>query len=277
MNENIQILLLAAFVVIVSILIIFLIFKTFHDVIRGVLNLYFRHELSLLFLNKKLKPKYREILIGYCQFYHRLSNKKKLIFEKRVQKFIDNKEFVARGDLSEVTDEMRVLISSSAIQITFGLPGIYLEHFNRILIYADDYYSTIFNRYHKGEVNSKRGIIILSWKSFLEGNADRTDGINLGLHELAHAIHFEDAVRNNEYNFLDYDSWIRWESEVGWELQRNEDGSPPFFRKYAYTNRHEFFACAIEHFFERPQEFLEQKPKLYKLLSRLINLDPLAL
>ena len=90
---------------------------------------------------------------------------------------------------------MKALIAGSAIQLTFGYPDVDFGHFWRILIYPDNYYSTITHRYHKGEVNIK-GIIVLSWKSFKEGFADSTDGRNLGFHEMAHALRLINIVEN---------------------------------------------------------------------------------
>ena len=83
--------------------------------------------------------------------------------------------------------EMKTLIAASAIQITFGLPSVYFKRFYQILIYRDDYYSTITHHHHKGEVNT-RGFIVLSWKNPVMGYINNTDGRNLKLHEMAHAL-----------------------------------------------------------------------------------------
>ncbi|MDH5379728.1 MAG: zinc-dependent peptidase, partial [Cyclobacteriaceae bacterium] len=100
-----------------------------------------------------------------------IPQKKQRLFRARVAKFIAMKEFVVRGDLPKVTDEMKVLIGSLAIQLTYGHPNIYFQNFYKILIYPDSYYSEISKNYHHGEV-SPRGYIILSWKNFLEGWID---------------------------------------------------------------------------------------------------------
>ena len=36
------------------------------------------------------------------------------------------------------------------------------------------------------------------------------DGLNLGLHEMAHALHLENATTNEEYGFLDDDVLKVW-------------------------------------------------------------------
>ena len=49
-----------------------------------------------------------------------------------------------------------------------------------------------------------------------------------------------------------------------------------FLRSYAGTNEAEFFAVAVEYFFERPQEFQTALPELYGTLGSLLRQDPAA-
>jgi len=245
-----------------------------YTIIRDLVNYFFKDYINRYLLLKKLKPRYKKILVDYCLYYHQLDAQDQKIFRRRVQKFISIKEFVPRGDLRKVTDEMKVLIASSAIQLTFGHPGVYFEHFWKILVYPDTYYSNIAQRYHHGEVNTK-GYIILSWVNFMEGYINRTDGINLGLHEMAHALKLENAIRNNEYDFLDFDVLKSFDIESKKEIEHIRNGDIEFFRDYAGTDEHEFFAVVVENFFERPALFKEKKPYLYDLTSKLLNQNPL--
>lgn len=50
-----------------------------------------------------------------------------------------------------------------------------------------------------------------------------------------------------------------------------------FLRKYASTNREEFFAIAVENFFERPQQFSQTLPHLYTAMVHLLKQDTLKL
>ncbi|GAA0892312.1 zinc-dependent peptidase [Fulvivirga kasyanovii] len=228
---------------------------------------------SFIKKHQKLPGKYQRILQNYSSYYNLLSQEDKDKFQARVHHFIYSKRFIPRG-FSKVTDEMKVLISAAAIQLTFGLPQVYLAHFDKILIYPDTYYSTINKTYHVGEVNPRMGAIILSWKSFVDGYADPTDSYNVGIHELAHAIHFENRIRNSEFDFLDAESLYILGKIAAAEIPKLQKGEPHFFRSYAGTNEHEFFAVALEYFFERPVEFREALPLLYKTLTRLLNQDP---
>jgi Mlc titration factor MtfA (ptsG expression regulator) len=257
-------------------LIVFVIFWQSWLVVRAVANFFLKDYINRHLIFRKLNPSSKKFLEDNFKYYQRLNNSDKVIFERRVQKFISMKEFVARGELKVVTREMKTLIAASAIQITFGLPSIYFRHFYRILIYPDAYYSNITKRYHRGEVNST-GLIVLSWKNLINGYLDDTDGRNLGLHEMAHALKIADSIQNEEeYDFMDSGTYSKFISEARLEMQKIAIAKSSFFRDYAATNDYEFFAVAVENFFERPKIFYEYNQKLYELLCELLNQNPLT-
>ncbi|HLT71939.1 MAG TPA: zinc-dependent peptidase [Cyclobacteriaceae bacterium] len=219
-------------------------------------------------------PYYRELLQKYFRYYQGLSEQNKRAFEQRVCRFIYSKKFIPRG-MKEIPLEMLVFVAAVAVQITFGLPNVRLTHFNKILVYPDNYYSRITQRYHKGEVNPAFGIIVLSWTNFMEGFLHAEDAINLGLHEMAHALRIENIIRK-EHSFFEgslldkLDEWCK-------RICDDSTGSIAFFRPYACTNVHEFFSVAVENFFERPQQFKLELPELYSVMVGLLNQDPIAI
>ena len=218
---------------------------------------------------------YKDILQRYFPYYTLLSPVNKGKFERKVCNFLYSKRFIPRN-IGEVTIEAKVLIAASAVQLTFGLPNIYLQHFDKILVYPNEYYSSITKKYHKGEVNPRFGIIVLSWKNFVEGYIKTHDSINLGLHEMAHALRLENIIRNEEYKFFDERLVTRFD-EYARGICRNLKDYASFFRPYACTNEHEFFSVAIENFFERSALFEKEIPELYGILTRLLGQDPLKL
>jgi MtfA peptidase len=218
---------------------------------------------------------YKNILQKYFRYYQLLSSTNKAKFEKKVCNFLYSKRFIPRN-IDELTIEAKVLIAASAVQLTFGLPNIYLQHFDKILVYPNEYYSSITKRYHKGEVNPRFGIIVLSWKNFVEGYIKPDDSINVGLHEMAHALRLENIIRNEELRFLD-EGLIERFDEFARDICRNFKDFANFFRPYACRDEHEFFSVAIENFFERPARFQKQIPELYVILTRLLGQDPLKL
>ncbi len=224
---------------------------------------------------RPVKPYYKQVLAAYYTYYKNLDLPNQKRFESRVQAFIDSKQFIPRG-IPSVTDEMKVLIAGAAIQLTFGFRHLNFQHFSKILVYPSDYYSRITRKYHRGEVNP-RGLIVISWKSFEAGYRDEKDGRNLALHEMAHALRLENAISNEEFDFIPEQELKHFDNLAAKEIGKLKEGQSNFFRKYASLNHHEFFAVAVEYFFEKPREFLEEKPDLYLAMSALLNQDPVRL
>lgn len=224
----------------------------------------------------KLNEEQLKYLNQYSIYYRKLKPSHKREFKKRVGIFIYSKAFIPR-QLDYVTEEMKIVVSSLAIQMTFGLPKVYLSHFSKVLIYPDNYYSTVNNQYHKGEVNPRFGIIVLSWKNLVQGIANETDGINLGLHELAHAIHLENRISNKEYGFIDSNLWEKYNDLVTYEMLKIKEGDTSMFRSAAAIDHHEFFAVLLENFFERPKALKAYSPVLYEKTTKLLKQDPIKL
>ncbi len=220
--------------------------------------------------------KIRKILITYFVYYKTLTPEAKITFERRVIRFIREKKFIGRG-FAKVPLAMKVLVAASAVQLTFGLPEIILQHFNRILIYPRQYFSVITRKYHKGEVNPRMGAIVLSWENFIEGYAQPHDSFNVGLHEMAHALKLENLIDNDERGFFSAKLLEQWQQQSTPVIQQIREGSQTFFREYAATDDEEFFAVAVENFFERPLAFHQQFPGLYNTLVLLLNQDPLKM
>lgn len=219
-----------------------------------------------------LSREHEAILQKYFTFYNLLPEKSKKIFRKRVAFFMSSKEFIPR-DMIGVSWEMKVLISASAIQMTFGFPHVNLSHFRYILVYPGRYYSNATRTHNQGEVNPMAKSIVIGWKFFVEGYI-KQDGRNLGLHEMAHAISFENRIMNHEYDFIDADALDEWEIRASNTMNEIKNGTETFFREYGATNREEFFAVAVENFFERPVEFSEKHPLTYNILCRVLNQNP---
>ena len=234
-----------------------------------------RERLSAEGIIQTLEYQDKRILGKYFGFYRKLPLKSKRIFEYRVGRFMKLTQFVPR-EMKVVTREMQVLISASAVQITFGFDDVLLSHFERIIVYPDQYFSNSAQRYHKGEVNPSMGVIVLSWKHFAEGYASE-EGVNLGLHEMAHALQLENVILNSEYGFMSDDAIQHWQQLAEKEITLIQTDQSHFFRKYGGTNQAEFFSVAVENFFERPLEFAAYNSDLYESMCRLLKQNPILL
>src|ERR1051326_3878069 len=208
---------------------------------------------------------------GYLRnfsFYMNLDEEDRKRFIVRLAEFMNSKDFVGQEGL-ELTEEMRVLISASATQLLFGLDRYVLDHFLTIKVYPGIFYSKLMNVHMKGGT-TPGGTIMLSWKDFAQGYNDGKDKINLGLHELAHALKVE-VEKGDDYNNSFLRNMQRWDDYTRPRSEKAGKGEIPFLRKYAGTNAQEFWAVCIEHFFEAPLEFREQLPEIYKYLCAQIG------
>jgi len=206
-------------------------------------------------------------------YYQLLNREERVIFLKRAWVFYNQKRFEVR-ELNAVTFHMRALISSYAAQITFGLPEIRLKHFQTIIVYPSSYRSTITRELHKGEANPN-GALVFSWKDLVQGHTNATDGINLALHEFAHALRLENVILNGESDFLNPIALKKFNELALTEMSKIRVLSNHFLRDYGATNEQEFFAVCVENFFERSSLFYEQLPAIYKLLTEILLQDPM--
>ncbi|WP_296700335.1 zinc-dependent peptidase [Algoriphagus sp.] len=237
--------------------------------------LWILEELRFKVFKRKLDKSDLEILERKFSFFSRLSNRHKREFCEKLEMILTTKEFIGRGGIHIVSQEMEILIGATIVMVTFGWKKIRLPHFKRILVYPNAYYSTISKTYHRGEVNPKLGIIVVSWNCFLDGFSDDHDGVNLGVHEIAHALQLENLIKSNaENNFLDPVAFKEYSVLAKQELKKLISNSTTFFRKAGGINEHEFFAVALENFFERPHEFFDYNPMLYATIVRLLRQDP---
>jgi MtfA peptidase len=209
---------------------------------------------------------------GKFPYYDRLPDDLKKQFLSRVHGFLKEKKFSGRGGL-QITDEMKSQIAGAAVQLTFGLDHFTFDYFKQIIIYPDTYTSVITGKKHKGETNAA-GVIVLSWKDFVKGYNIPDDKMNLGLHEMAHALELESRLGNKD-DFIVSEYYSKWIDVSTHEFNNLRNETPSFLRLYGGTDRLEFFAVCVEHFFEASAEFKKELPELYHHLCLLLNQDPL--
>jgi Mlc titration factor MtfA (ptsG expression regulator) len=211
----------------------------------------------------------------YSSYYLNLNSKEKSLFERRVVLFIRSKDFIGKDDL-KITPLMQVLIAATAVQITFGFKYFQLPRFIKIFIYPKEYYSPVTKKWHKGEVFPIGKSISLSWNNFLKGFSNPTDGINLGIHEMTHAMSLENKFsKNGVSGFIKPRAYKKWNVLAQEEINKIKENQPSLFRKYAATNIEEFLSVSLEVFFEQTQEFSKYNPHLYMATVRILNQNPL--
>jgi hypothetical protein len=242
------------------------------------LGLYFAIKLKKGYTNRVRinfnwsRSKYHKTLKRYFPYFNQLPLKDKKKFIRRMIYFMSIKNFIPK-DFEEVSKEMKTLISASAIQLTFGLPEIYMSHFRNIEIYQ--------NERPKNEESesddSEEGRIVLSWHEFLSGYIHPSGSINHGLMEMAAALHVENSIMNQEYQFLDEKYLNEWTSLSEELIKDINTGQEKFFIGSDIQDHQELFPIVVESFFERPIEFNRYHPETYRVISGLLNQNPLRL
>jgi len=218
-----------------------------------------------------LIAKFREYL-DKNTFYNSLDEPGKLKMLQRCVRFAGQKRFIGSKGFV-VTGEMVVAISATAVRLTFGLDRYDLPHYHTIRIFPKSFFSPFHKRELKGGASTK-GVLFFSWADFIQGDLIENDRINLGLHEMAHALRIELRFGSGaDRRVADYfDSWFRVAFD---EFKKLREGDGKYLREYGGTNPEEFFAVCVEHFFEDAESFSKELPDVYAHLCLLLNLDPL--
>lgn len=220
----------------------------------------------------------KSVLSSKVSFYTELSRKDREDYENSIAIFLAEHS-VTGIDGVEITDEVRALVAATAVRLTFRRPGWEYHNFGEILIYpsgfaADGSYSTESTGSFSaaGLVHSQGGVI-LSLPHLLRSFDHNNDGFNVGYHEFAHVL---DGRRPDGIpDELSLGSYRPWAEAMQTEFQRVHKHHS-ILRDYAGTNPAEFFACAVEYFFEKPEKMKERAPEVYKQLSAFFNQDPAA-
>lgn len=244
-----------------------------YTVIGGI-GSHFRHYVSprfyFTFWDRKLQKEYN-YLPDFCEqhfpYFRRLNEREKKEFVHRVSRIHRHKIIFAEEGFT-IHRYQEILVCASVAQITFGLKSRYwLPSYTHIRLHPNTFYSKLIEHAVNG-LTFQKEVIHLSWNHFYQGHTDQEDGRNLGLHELAHALYFDFEHNLSRNRFHDY--FVKAK-----KLIHEGHTAHPFFRSYAFTNQHEFWAVSIELFFEKPEAFHTEYPYLYKALSRVLQQDPL--
>ena len=230
------------------------------------------HQPEDIMVSMEVFDKYSVVIGSVFSYFNELPHESKLKFVSRTHHFKAGKEFHFVG--MEKSDDAEILVSASAIQVTFGLKNYMMSYFKDIYLLSDAYQMDNEEELYIGHVAPDG--IYLSFKHFLYGYANRTDNINVAVHEMAHAL-----LYNNFFAQYGTDSHFRlnyekFSSSTGPILANVIANRRSYLRSYAFSNLHEFWAVSVEAFFENPAGLRLNMPELYEALCRVLNQDPIT-
>lgn len=217
---------------------------------------------------------WRSVLEKYVSLYQRLSPERKKEFEKRVQVFIGENHFTGVKGV-EVTDELKVLAAASAVMLLFGRSDTEYPQIYGILFYPrnfdGDFRTEEGNRNIAGMAHPF-GTVVFSVPELYKSFAAE-EGYHVGLHEFAHALDFLGQECDGVPLGIHPHLFRPWTELVRKGVERTRGGRG-VLRDYAGTNTAEFFAVAVELFFERPDLLRKGNPKFFAALESYFGKQP---
>lgn len=197
------------------------------------------------------------------------------------------KRFEGCGGL-ELTDEMRVTIAAQAALLLLHRDTDYYPRLHSILVYPTEYtvemeevdaagIVTEFADDRTGET-WEQGSLVLSWDDTLVGGRDLEDSYNVVLHEFTHQLDLENGEIDGAPRLGRKENHDRWARVFGEaynrfckDVDRDRD---TLLDPYGADDPGEFFAVAVESFFETPREFQKTYPEVYRELSAYFRQNP---
>jgi len=214
---------------------------------------------------------YHAVVSSHFRYYNRLNldDQRKFLF--RTYMFKRSKKF----HYIEVAEnaEMPILVSATAVQLTFGLEKYQLGYFRDIYILRDDYHYGFYSRPFQGHVDHSG--IYLSWDNFMKGIRGMTPNCNVGLHEMGHALAYVNFITETDED-KHFKREFKQFSKVARPIFNSmQEGVRNVLGDYAGTNYQEFWAVAVEIFFENPVRLNHELPELFQAMTRLLKQDPM--
>jgi MtfA peptidase len=233
-------------------------------------------------------PEWLEIIRKNVLFFSRLSpaDQAELLGHTRI--FLAEKRFEG-CDGVQITDEIRVAIAAQACLLLLRRKTDYFPRLLTILVYPSTYVAPeqapltehVWNEgasTRLGETSGRMGSMVLAWDAVKSGAADPSDGRNVVLHEFAHQLDFEDYVADGVPGLTNRQQQLSWRAVMRLEFAAlraaDETGIPTLLDTYGAASAAEFFAIAVEVFFERPRALRARHPKLFAELQRYFQQDP---
>ena len=203
-------------------------------------------------------------------YYKRLNRRDQRYFEHRVFCFLRRYTFTSRNE-AVIDDELKILVASAYVVITFGMRRYLTKAFKTILIHPDSYFSAEESQLHNGEFNPKYKVVVFSRKALLQGFENDSDNLNLAIHEFAHVLTYSTMKARDVSSSIFSDQYQKIIKKIKQFDTAEELRNSSYFRIYAFTNQYEFIAVILEHYFESPELFEKNFPVLFKDVGLMLN------
>jgi len=136
-----------------------------------------------------LEPQERRLLEANIPYYRKLDGDGKAKFESRLSLYINGREWknVGTSELKNMPDDMKVIIASQVIMLTYNDDDYLLGDFDRIYTYKHPFPSPRYQYLHTVETNLEDGMVLYSMEHVLPGVTKPDQYYNIGMHGYAEA------------------------------------------------------------------------------------------
>lgn len=190
----------------------------------------------------------------------------------------DLRVFLAEKRISGVEvdpdGELGLLVAASAVSLSVGWPDFEWDALTEVLLYPDDFDCDYgFDEADRAGETHPWGTVVLSVPA-LRDSFSEPGPFHVGIHEFAHLL---DVERSEFYGSggmagPELEAWLELrEREMG-RLLRGDS----VLDEYGADDPVEFFAVAVESFFQQPDRLRRGHSALYGTLSRYFRQDPAA-
>ncbi|SIR08353.1 zinc-dependent peptidase [Maribacter ulvicola] len=232
-----------------------------------------KHTFVNFFIKSSSKLECHEVLNKWNSYYAALSEKHQKAFVKRTLLFLKTTHFSATEGL-ELTTEMKLVISSAFIEITFGLKQPVLSLFKTVLVSPPSNTSTSKRVLFNGDENTLTKHINLPWPAVKNSFTFSDAGFNFALQEFSHCLiieHAKSSYFSKAFNDMDLNAWKELASK---KMPLIHEGKYTIFKNYEGTDLTELFAATLAIFFEQPHEFYSYAPTFYRTTAKVLKQDP---
>ncbi len=228
-------------------------------------------------LAETFPAEWANFLTQHVKFYAELNPSDKIKFENKIKKFIFSTSITGVKNL-DVTDELKLLVASSAIIPVFLFDGWEYANLAEVIIYDGEVEPNQRNDPESdgvllGQVRpfQTKHVLLLSKQYLVHGFEYMNGKSNVGIHEFAHLIdHADGTIDGIPKAFMPEALLKPWTKIMYAEIEKIS-ATKSDINPYALTNEAEFFAVVCEYFFENPEKFKEKHKQLFDLMNTIFK------
>jgi Mlc titration factor MtfA (ptsG expression regulator) len=200
---------------------------------------------------------------------------------------IAEKQWLGRGGVLVVSEEMTVTIAGQAALLLLGADRGYFARVRDVVVFPTEFRTPVAGDGWEDDFLSDlplagqavdRRAVLLAWDEVQREGGEPRAGYNVVVHEFAHQLDFVDGASVGAPDLGDPAREARWKYVMAVMFADHRrairEGRDTFFTPHAADNEMEFFADATEGFYCRPHDLKALHPELYELLGAYYRVDP---